>query len=110
LCRVGLSGHHQLLAGSIPAVEMFMTKVVGALAIGVALLSGIPVTADPDACPGAGRMFRSAKNSVGDYLRRYASCVSRSNGHDNCAREFAQLRPAQDDFELAVSGYDRECL
>ena len=88
-----------------------MTRVISAATLGVALLlSGISATADPDACPGAIVVLRSARNSVGDYLRRYASCVSRSNGHDNCAREFAQLRPAQDDFELAVSGYDRECL
>jgi hypothetical protein len=110
LCRVGLNGHHQSLAGSIPALEMLMIKVIGAAALGVALLSGISATADPEACQGAILVFRSARGSVGDYLRRYASCVSRSNGHDNCAREFAQLRPAQDDFELAVSGYDRECL
>ena len=85
-----------------------MTKIIGAVAL--ALLSGIPARADPEACQGAVLVLRSARNNVGDYLRRYASCVSRSNGHDNCAREFAQLRPAQDDFELAVSGYDRECL
>jgi hypothetical protein len=102
--------HHQLLASSVPALEMLMTKVIGAAALVVALLSGIPATAEPEACQGAFLVFRSARNSVGDYLRRYASCVSRSNGHDNCAREFAELRSAQDGFELAVSGYDRECL
>jgi len=87
-----------------------MTKLIGAVALGIALFSGIAATADPDACPGASRIFKSAKNSVGDYLRRYASCVSRSNGHDKCSSEFSQLRSAQDDFEAAVSGYDRECL
>ena len=95
---------------AIQALVMLMTKVVGAIALCIAFLTGISATADPDACKGAMLVFKSAKNGVGDYLRRYASCVSRSNGHDNCAREFAQLRPAQDDFELPVSGYDRECL
>ena len=66
-----------------------MTKVVGAVALGIALLTGISATADPDACKGAMLVFKSAKNGVGDYLRRYASCVSRSNGHDNCASEFS---------------------
>jgi hypothetical protein len=105
--------HHQLLvlAGSIPVLEMLMTKVIGAAALGLALLlGGMSATADPEACKGAIFVFRSARNGVGDYLKRYASCVSRSNGHDNCTREFAELRRAQDDFELAVSGYDRECL
>jgi len=87
-----------------------MIKVIGAAALGIALLSGVSATAEPEACPGASRIFKSAKNSVGDYLRRYASCVSRSNGHDKCSSEFSQLRSAQDDFESAVLGYDRECL
>jgi len=95
---------------AIQAPEMLMTKVVGAVALGIALLTGISATADPDACKGAMLVFKSAKNGVGDYLRRYASCVSRSNGHDNCASEFSRLRSVQDDFELAVSSYDRECL
>ena len=42
LCRVGLSVHHQLLASSIPALEMLMTKVIGAAALGVALLVESP--------------------------------------------------------------------
>jgi hypothetical protein len=107
---MGPSGHHRLPAGSIPALEMLMTKVIGAVALGVALLSGISATADPEACQGAMLVFKSARGSVGDYLRRYASCVSHSNGHDNCASEFSRLRPVQDDFEAAVSSYDRECL
>jgi len=87
-----------------------MTKLIGAVVLGIGLFSGVAATADPDACPGATRMFKSAKNGVGDYLRRYASCVSRSNGHDKCSSEFLQLRSAHDDFEFAVSDYDRECL
>ena len=55
---MGLSGHHQLPAGSIPALEMLMTKVIGAVALGVALLSGISATADPDACQGAILVFK----------------------------------------------------
>src|ERR1700741_3471345 len=65
--------------GSIPTLEILMIKVIGAAALGIALLSGISATADPEACQGATLVFRSARNSVGDYLRRYASCVSRSN-------------------------------
>jgi hypothetical protein len=87
-----------------------MTKVIGAVAFSIALLTGISATADSEACRGATHVFKSARETVGDYLRRYASCVSRSNGHNDCSSEFSQLRSAQDDFESAVSNYDRECF
>jgi hypothetical protein len=35
--------------------------------------------------------------------------VSQSNGRDDCSREFSGLRSAQDNFELAVSEFDRDC-
>jgi hypothetical protein len=87
-----------------------MAKIIGAMALGIILFSGVPATADSEACRGAAYGFKSARESVGDYLRRYASCVSRSNGHNNCSTEFSRLRSAQEDFESAVSEYDRECL
>jgi len=85
-----------------------MAKIIGATLV-IALLAG-PATADTDACRGATYVFKSVRESVGDYLRRYASCVSRSNGHNDCSSEFSRLRSAQDDFESAVSQYNRECL
>jgi hypothetical protein len=78
--------------------------------LAVALIFGISATADPEACQGATIAFKSVRNSVGDYLRRYASCVSRSNGHNDCSSEFSSLQSAQDEFASAVSDYDRECL
>lgn len=87
----------------------FMIKVIGAIALTTVLLAGVSATADPEACRGAVRIFKSARGSVGDYLRRYASCVSQSNGHDDCSREFSGLRSAQDNFESAVSDFDRDC-
>ena len=86
-----------------------MIKALGAVALTIVLLAGVSATADPEACRGAIRTFKSARSSVGDYLRRYASCVSQSNGHDDCSREFSGLRSAQDNFELAVSDFDRDC-
>ena len=44
---------------------MLMTKVVGAIALCIAFLTGISATADPDACKGAMLVFKSAKNGVG---------------------------------------------
>jgi hypothetical protein len=86
-----------------------MIKVIGAIALTTVLLAGVSATADPEACRGAVQIFKSVKGSVGDYLRRYASCVSRSNGHDDCSREFSGLRSAQDNFESTVSDFDRDC-
>ena len=85
-----------------------MTKFLGAVFLFIALVS-IPASADQEACRGATFLIKSAKNTVGDYLRRYASCVSRSDGQSDCASEFSRLRSAQEDFESAVSGYQREC-
>jgi len=86
-----------------------MRKLVAAVFV-TTLLSGLPAVADTEACSGAARVLTSARNGVGDYLRRYASCVSRSNGHDDCSRQFLDLQSAQDAFALAVSDYDRECI
>ena len=72
-----------------------MIKAVGAVALTIVLLAGVTATADPEACRGSIRTFKSARSSVGDYLRRYASCVSRSDGHDVAqasSRDFAQRK------------------
>ena len=86
-----------------------MIKALGAVALTIVLLAGVSATADPEACRGALRILKSARGGVGDYLRRYASFVSQSNGRDDCSREFSGLRSAQDNFELAVSDFDRDC-
>jgi hypothetical protein len=88
---------------------LIIKVVVGAVIVAVMLTANIPATADQEACRGAIFVFRSAKNTVGDYLRRYASCVSRNDGRNDCSSEFSRLRSAQEDFESAVSDYQREC-
>jgi hypothetical protein len=88
---------------------MFMIRIIGVVVIAVTLMAGIPATADQDSCRGATFVLRSAKAAVGDYLRRYSSCVSRNDGRSDCSSEFLRLRSAQEDFELAVSDYQREC-
>lgn len=87
-----------------------MRKLIAAVFFVITLLSCLPATADTEACNGAAYVLKSARNNVGDYLRRYASCVSRSNGHDDCSRQFSGVQSAQDAFALAVSDYDRECF
>jgi hypothetical protein len=65
--------------------------------------------ADPEECRDAVDRYNSALDDVSSTLRRYASCVSSSRGHDDCSSEFRRLRNAQDDFESAVSEYESEC-
>ena len=65
--------------------------------------------ADPDSCRDAIDQYKSAKSDVADALRSYASCLSGSDGHDDCSSEFSSLQSAQDDFEAAVSEYESEC-
>src|SRR5690242_2040934 len=74
----------------LEAGRCFMAKVIGA-ALSIILLTST-ATADNEACRGATYVFKSARESVGDYLRRYASCLSRSNGHNDCSTEFSRLR------------------
>jgi hypothetical protein len=65
--------------------------------------------ADPEACQQAINEYNSAISDVSDALKSYASCVSSSNGSDDCSLEFSQLRSAQDDFESAVGSYETDC-
>lgn len=67
------------------------------------------IRADVEECREAIRSFKSARSDIADSLRRYANCVSGSDGHDDCSSEFNSLRSAQDDFEEAVSSYESEC-
>jgi hypothetical protein len=68
-----------------------------------------PTVANPQACRDAIDSYKSAISDVSTALRTYASCVSDSQGHDDCSSEFSSLRSAQDDFESAVSEYQSEC-
>jgi hypothetical protein len=85
----------------------YLSRLVGAALI--AVVPCVTATADDEACRGAMFVFRSGKTTVGDYVRRYASCLSRSDGHSDCSSEFSRLRSAQEDFEAAVLDYQREC-
>src|SRR5262245_41609148 len=64
---------------------------------------------DRAACRDAIDRYNSAVSDISSYLRRYASCVSGSQGRDDCSSEFRRLRSAQDDFESAVSAYRNDC-
>jgi hypothetical protein len=80
-----------------------------ALSLTAALTICFSATADPEGCRAAIDQFKSARSDVSTDLRTYASCVSGSNGHDDCSSEFSALQSAHDDFESAVSEYESEC-
>jgi hypothetical protein len=83
----------------------------------VALICGIVISttpmigtkADPEECQEAIAEYRSAKSDVVDALKTYATCVSDSDGKDDCSSEFSTLSSAQDDFESAISNYESSC-
>jgi hypothetical protein len=65
--------------------------------------------AGPSECADAVSQYNSAADGISTTLRRYASCVVSSKGHDDCSTEFRRLKSAQSDFESAVSEYESEC-
>lgn len=60
-------------------------------------------------CENAVERYNSAINEVSYALRRYANCVSGSQGQDDCSSEFRRLKNAQYDFESAVSEMQSYC-
>jgi len=86
-----------------------MRRAVKVAALASVLLFGASATADPDSCRDAIDQLKSAKSDVMDRIRSFASCVSSSDGRDDCSIEFSGLRSAEDDFESAVSDYESEC-
>jgi hypothetical protein len=78
------------------------------IATAVLGLAFAPISARAD-CNNAVNTYNSAISDISSTLRRYTSCVSNSNGHDDCSSEFRRLRSAQFDFESAVADYEREC-
>ena len=65
--------------------------------------------ADAETCRAATEQYQSVLDEVSDAIRAYATCIYDSQGGDNCASEFAELREAQDHFESAVALYQSEC-
>jgi hypothetical protein len=73
------------------------------------LISITATKADPEEYRNAVDQYNSARSDGSDALRIYASCISGSDGHDDCSTKFLTLHSAQDDFESAVSDYESAC-
>jgi hypothetical protein len=85
-------------------------KFFSLLALIFILACGIrSVAADPESCREAIDAYKSARSDVSDAIRAYASCVSNSDGRDDCSSEFSTVSSAQDEFESAISAYESEC-
>jgi hypothetical protein len=74
-----------------------------------ALVAMHRTTAGTEECQDAIDSYNSARSDVFDALKAYASCVSGSDGQDDCGTEFSNLSNAQDDFDSAVSDYEGNC-
>jgi hypothetical protein len=60
-------------------------------------------------CSDATSSYNSAVDDISTYLKRYVSCVSSSDGNDDCSSEFRRLKNAQSDFASAVSDHQSYC-
>ncbi len=61
------------------------------------------------ACRSAINEYNAAVEEISSTIRRYANCVSNSQGQDDSYSEFRRMKSAQDDFEMAVSSYQMSC-
>jgi hypothetical protein len=86
-----------------------ITKPILAALSASLILFASSAGADPEACQDAIDQFKSARSDMASDLITYASCVSDSDGHDDCSSEFSTVQSAQSDFESAVSSYGDEC-
>jgi hypothetical protein len=85
-------------------------RILGIVALcAAAVLSTLSAHAATAECSDATSTYNSALSDVSDALKRYARCLSNSNGHDDCSSEFRRLKNAESDFESAVSEYESEC-
>ena len=90
-------GHQVRTITSIIAVSLFVLVAVNR------------ATAGTEECQDAIDSFHSSRGDIFDSLKKYASCVSDSDGTDDCDTEFHNLSNDQDDFEDAVSDYQSDC-
>jgi hypothetical protein len=74
------------------------------------LMTASAPAVDADGCKAAMEDFTNARNDVSYTLKRYASCLSYSDGTDDCSSEFRKLKNAQSDVESAVSTGSYECI
>lgn len=60
-------------------------------------------------CEYAVDQYNTVIDDLDTRIRRYSSCLSSSQGRDDCSSEFRRLRSAQSDFESAVYQVQSDC-
>jgi hypothetical protein len=83
-----------------------MIAMVGLLAASVQPARAL---ADARSCKDAAESYSNAIDEIAYELKRYTSCLSSSDGRDDCSSEFRRLKFAQSDFETAVLRVSSEC-
>lgn len=71
------------------------------------LLGATPL--QDEQCAEAVDQYNSAIQDVELTLARYRTCLSSTDGTDDCSSEFQRLRNAQSDLEDAVNSYRSDC-
>jgi hypothetical protein len=84
-----------------------MRAYVGA-ALAALLLNAAPAAAQTD-CGHFREEYQRAVDEISRTLTRYARCISRSGGQDDCALEYKQLEKAHKSFDEAVLGIRFNC-
>ena len=87
-------------------LRIFLVAGLASLAI---VMACERTTADTESCRNAIEEFDNARSGIVASFRSYGSCISSSDGHDDCSSEFSQLQSNQDHFESAVSDYEGDC-
>lgn len=65
--------------------------------------------ASPEQCKYAIEKYNSTISNIQYSLRRYTTCLSNSQGHEDCSYEFRKLKYDQSDYENVVSEMSSEC-
>jgi len=99
-----LDRHDRTVRGNMK--RLFVTALC---VVALSALTVIGIKANTEGCKDAIDEYNSARSDIADTIKRYASCVGNSDGHDDCSSEFRRLKSAQDDSETAVSDYEGEC-
>ena len=60
-------------------------------------------------CEGAKTTFAKAVLQIQDHLKRYAECVSKSDGSEDCRSEFGRLRSEQSSLETVTRQHRTYC-
>ena len=83
--------------------------LIGSVVIAGAFIQPALGQVRESACQGAKVAFPQAVKEVQERLQRYAECIDKSNGSENCSSEFLRLRTAQSSLETITTQHRTFC-